>query len=1016
MSIQQFPSSSDDRFNPIETLIDPVNKLRTSQPQALIDTDFEYGTQITKWENLAVTNNRPFAYFSPTPFTNISGISMPTNSRTITVSLATQAATVTGASGGNPVSNYVTYTTSAAHGFSVEQYVVVSGASQSNYNGLFFITSIPAANQFTVINAATGSVTFTNGAATAGVAPPTGTALTIQDTFLSEANGIYLIETGGGTGTFTYLGRSQNRTNVTSILDTNKTAIYSATLYTGARIGSNPIINNDINSYSGYAISVTTSVPHGLSIGNTIAISGLTGTNPPNGAYRVATVDSATSFTYFAEPSEGVPASLDPTNASVFVRPQATYSHRPFDGGVVFSTNASSNYEAAIRQTRRYFRYQSGKGLQVSSGTTIKPYLNVDTITSSGTTATVLTKDAHGILPGAQVQIAGANQAAYNGTFTVDQVTGLNSFTYGLPSSAASPATGIIDLNVASWFGSANRLGQFDSQNGIFWEFDGQGLYAVRRSSTQQISGRSNVTFGSNTVTRTSASFPTSYSSQLRPGDYVVIRGQSYRVIAIDDLSATPNFTISPSYRGISASHVTISKTEELRVPQADFNLDTLDGNGPSGYNIDLTKMQMWYIDYSWYGAGFIRWGVRGPDGDVIYAHKMKNNNVNTEAYMRSGNLPARYETSTLPPTTLLGASLADNAQTMTVASTAGFPSSGTLVIIPSTTNNQASLLREYVNYNGKTATTFTGLTRGKMGAALTTTWTVGSNTGTVSSNTNLQIGMRAIASSPANAVPDGAFITSINGSSVTLNLPVTSANPTIMFPAMGATGAQAYTYSASSPTSVELAYPTYAPSISHWGTSVIMDGRFDDDASLIFTYGQTGQVSIAANQSRAIFAIRLAPSVDNGIAANFGQRELINRGQLKLLNLGVTTANPGTNYLVRAYLNAVPSIGTTWRAPNFFETGTDNSSFAQIADYRASGAVTISGGEIVGGFLSAGTDSIDLTKLRDLGNCILGGGGSSSETGIYPDGPDTLTIVVTNLSSSTAAFSGRVSWTEAQA
>jgi hypothetical protein len=137
---------------------------------------------------------------------------------------------------------------------------------------------------------------------------------------------------------------------------------------------------------------------------------------------------------------------------------------------------------------------------------------------------------------------------------------------------------------------------------------------------------------------------------------------------------------------------------------------------------------------------------------------------------------------------------------------------------------------------------------------------------------------------------------------------------------------------------------------------------------------------------------------------------------QLKLLNLGVTTTNSGTNYLVRAYLNAVPSIGGTWRAPNFQETGTDNSSYAQIVDYRAVGNVSISGGEIVGGFLSQGTDSIDLVKLRDLGNCILGGGGSSSETGIYPDGPDTLTIVVTNLSGSTASFSGRISWTEAQA
>lgn len=1017
MSIEQFPATSNDRFNPIETLIDPVNKLRVSQPQALIDTDFEYGTQITKWENLAVTNNRPFAYFSPTAFTNVVGISMPTNSRVVTVTLATTTATPTSATTG-PSAGYVTYTTSAAHGFSVEQYVLVSGAIIAGYNGLYFIVAIPAANQFTVVSTASGTSNFVAGSAVAGVAPPTGTALTIQDTYLSEANGVYLIETGGGTSSFTYLGKAQNRSNVTNILDANKTAIYQATIYTGARIGGTPTVTNDQNAPDGgLAIRVTTTVPHGLSVGNTIAITGLTASaSAPNGSYRVFTVDSPTTFTFYAEPSEGIPASINPSASSIFVRPQATYLHRPFDGGVVFSTNATSNYEAAIRQTRRYFRYQSGKGLQVSSGTTMKPYLTVDGLTSSGTTATVITKEVHNILPGTSITISGANQAAYNGTFVVDEITGLNSFTYGLPNSAPSPATGIVNLNVNSWYGAANRLGQFDSQNGIFWEFNGQGLFAVRRSSTQQISGRSNVTFGSNVVTRTSSSYPTSYSSQLKPGDYVVIRGQSYRVIAIDDLSATPNFTISPSYRGATAEHVTISKTVETRIPQSQFNLDTLDGNGPSGYNIDLTKMQMWYIDYSWYGAGFIRWGVRGPNGDVIYAHKMPNNNVNTEAYMRSGNLPARYESSTLPPTTRLAASLSNSAGTITVDSTADFPSEGTLVIIPSTASNQAGLLREYVNYNGKTSTTFTGVTRGQAGATgVTTTWTIGSNKGTVSSTNGIQIGQRVLASTPANAVPDGAFVTDIIGSVVTLNVPVTASNPTLIFAPLGAT-AQAYTYSALSPTSVELAYPTYAPSISHWGTSVIMDGRFDDDASLIFTYGQTGTQTIAAGASRALFAIRLSPSIDNGIPANFGQRELINRAQLKLLNLGVTTTNSGTNYLVRAYLNAVPSIGVNWRSPNFFETGTDNSSFAQIADYRSVGTVTISGGEIVGGFLSAGTDSIDLTKLRDLGNSILGGGGATSDVGIYPDGPDTLTIVVTNLSTQSASFSGRISWTEAQA
>ena len=48
-------------FTPAEILYDPTNKLRVAQPESLIDTDFEYGQQTTKWENLATVNNMPFA-------------------------------------------------------------------------------------------------------------------------------------------------------------------------------------------------------------------------------------------------------------------------------------------------------------------------------------------------------------------------------------------------------------------------------------------------------------------------------------------------------------------------------------------------------------------------------------------------------------------------------------------------------------------------------------------------------------------------------------------------------------------------------------------------------------------------------------------------------------------------------------------------------------------------------------------------------------------------------------------
>ena len=44
---------------PSGTYQDPVEKLRVSSPQALIDTDFEYSLQSTKWESVQLKNNIP---------------------------------------------------------------------------------------------------------------------------------------------------------------------------------------------------------------------------------------------------------------------------------------------------------------------------------------------------------------------------------------------------------------------------------------------------------------------------------------------------------------------------------------------------------------------------------------------------------------------------------------------------------------------------------------------------------------------------------------------------------------------------------------------------------------------------------------------------------------------------------------------------------------------------------------------------------------------------------------------
>jgi len=871
-----------EQMAPAETILDPVNKMRVSQPQSLIDTDFEYGAQTTKWENLAMVNNRAFAYDSQIPLTNVTAITMSTNARIVTVATTTP--------------------------------------------------------------------------------PAVGTPVFIRDTNLPFANGNFIVETVSAGTNFTYTARSVNYTSITALFDASKTVVSAGTLYTGARIGGNA----------------------------TIAVSGTD--------LRVGVTTTTI----------GNPASLGGA-AEVYVRPQSQVLHRPFDGGVLFGTYGSSNNVSQSRQTRRYFRYQSGKGIQTSSGTILRPYATVDQLTSSGTTVTVTTREAHGMQPGVSITVSGATETAYNGTFTVVSCPRFNTFTYtALSTPSATPASGDPTVSVNSWYGAKNRLGIFDQQNGLFWEYDGQTLYAVRRSSIFQVGGRISVTAGANTVTQTDATFPTGFAKQLVVGDWVVIRGQAYRVI---DIASDTSLTISPSYRGsTNVTFGTMTKMTETRIPQSQFNLDKIDGTGPSGYNLNLSRMQMFYIDYSWYGAGFIRWGVRGPEGDVIYVHKQANNNVNSEAYMRSGNLPARYETVNESPYTQTTATIGSGDTTITVRSTAEFPSSGTLIIRNGTTY-------EGVTYSGKTATTFTGVTRTLAGSAVggtATTWSANAVSGTVTTATGIQVGQRVHSSTNPNPVPEGTFVTAVAGSTITLNEAVTAANPQLIFVAPGATSAQTFTYSATAPTTVELLNPSFAPSISHWGTAAIMDGRFDDDKSLVFTFGTTTVTTIAAGASIALMSIRVAPSADNGQIGAFGAREVVNRMQLKLQSLGLTFTGTAQPLLVTAVLNGIPSSTTNWTNA-VGNAAQQNSSLAQIASY-AGGTTTVSGGEVAGGFFIQGTDRLDLTTVRDLGNSILGGGGAASNTQVYPDGPDTMTIVVRNLGASNATVFGRLGWTEAQA
>jgi hypothetical protein len=853
---------------PAEVMRDPVDKLRVSTPQSLIDTDFEYGQQPTKWESLVLMNNRPSAAYDATQ-----GISNVSRSD-----------------------------------------LTFPGANANPY----LITGVSASGRLV-------SVSINN---TTGIT--VGLPIFIQGTLdAGNADGWWIVESVTANTLITF---STINTPAASLYDATKTILFIGAFFTGAGIPTTSI------TLTGAVGTVTTTGSHGLQVGNSFYIAGTTGaTGTLNSTWTVATTPTNNTFTFTCTATGSITLTAG-TNATLYPRAMGFVQHRPFDGGVQFSNVSPFQGYQVIRQTRRQFRYQSGKGIQFSTGSILKPAVFLDNLTSSGTTVTVTTKYPHGLLPGATVRVAGAVQTAYNGNFTVVTAPTALTFTYtALSTPAATPATGWpITIAPNTWFGSSNRVGMFDSQNGFYFEFDGQQLYCVRRSSTSQISGSVAVTNGSASITGTG----TKFAEELIPGDFIVIRGKSYIVQTIT--SNTQAF-IYPEYRGVTSTNCVVSKTINTRIPQSSWNIDKLDGTGHSLMNLDLSKMQMFYIDYTWYGAGAIRFGFKNTRGEVVYCHRMPNNNVNTEAYMRSGNLPARYETNTLAPYTFLTSTLSNvsgTGATISVSDVSNFPPSGTIFLTQAAATGGVT---EYITYSAK----------------------VGS--------TGLVIAARG---------------------------------------QTGGSGATTFTYSATAPIHVELYSPQCASTISHWGSSIIMDGRYDDDKSLVFNAGNNAALTnLSQNVRQPILSLRIAPTVDNGLTGLLGLREIVNRMQLTLRQMDVFVT--GTAFRIEIFLNGRLSGGT------FNAVG--GSSLAQVAYHT--GGQTLTGGESIFGFFTSNSGSLaaDLSQVRDIGNSILGGGNTNtcpnSALNLYPDGPDIITICATNITSNaTNTINSRLSWTEAQA
>jgi len=92
----------------------------------------------------------------------------------------------------------------------------------------------------------------------------------------------------------------------------------------------------------------------------------------------------------------------------------------------------------------------------------------------------------------------------------------------------------------------------------------------------------------------------------------------------------------------VERSLVTGSVTSN-RIAQSQWNVDKLDGSGPSGITLDITKAQIMFMDIEWLGLGTVRTGFV-INGQFVPCHYFNHANLIDTTYITTASLPLRYE------------------------------------------------------------------------------------------------------------------------------------------------------------------------------------------------------------------------------------------------------------------------------------------------------------------------------------------------------------------------------------
>jgi len=281
----------------------------------------------------------------------------------------------------------------------------------------------------------------------------------------------------------------------------------------------------------------------------------------------------------------------------------------------------------------------------------------VNVSVASGSLNTVISSGLIGVLSG-RVNITSGNINIFNSGTVVSNT---NPFPVAFLSSGGAQAT----LPVSFAGGSTDAFGRLRVSN-PFTLFDSQHRYQINDKWNYVTSGgvatvfdtnqslvnlNTNLSSGSQVVCETKRVMP------YQPGKSLLIystftmtnvqENQRQRVgyfgaqngIYFEMNGTTANFVLR--------SYIT-GGVQETRKAKGTWNVDNLDGTGPSGYNLsNFSNSMIFYIDIEWLGVGDVRVGFV-LNGQYVHCHTFKHTPVGgnpiSGTYMTTACLPLRYE------------------------------------------------------------------------------------------------------------------------------------------------------------------------------------------------------------------------------------------------------------------------------------------------------------------------------------------------------------------------------------